>query len=386
MSAFDTFQKYYKERRNYELLAKDWKDKGEKVIGYPHINCPEEIIMAADCLTLLMTGDPDSGTGTADKHMEYYFKPNIRYLYQAILTGRYDFVDLICITTGDIPMNWMYHYLYYEKRLNPSLKFGELYFLDQRVSKYAIDRSYNLGRLKAFKEYLEEYAGKKITDESLSEAIKITNQTKRLLKQVSDLRKMDPPRISGCEALPIIMSSMLIPKAQYNKLLEQFLDKEIDSLPKKETSKFRLFISGSPVDNLQLYEVLESLPAIIVGEDTAFGDRYSDAPISEELEPLEALADRYTYKPADPWADCTDDNVKYRVESAVKAKAQGVIFQQLRWDEPLEWEYPDQKRELEKHNIPLLRLESQEYKMSETARERIRDMVKAFIKVVQSNG
>jgi benzoyl-CoA reductase/2-hydroxyglutaryl-CoA dehydratase subunit BcrC/BadD/HgdB len=384
MGAFATFQKYYKERWNYALLAKDWKEKEGKVIGYPHINCPEEIIMAAHCLPLMMTGDPDSGTETADKHMEYYFSPNIRYLYQAILTGRYYFVDLICITTGDIPMNWTYHYLEREKSLDSSKKFGELYFLDQLKSKYSMDRSYNLDRLKAFKEYLEEYTGKIITDESLSEAIKITNQTKRLLKQVSDLRKSDPPHISGCEALPIIMASMLIPKLEYNKLLEQFLKKEINDLPKKDASKFRLFVSGSAVDNLQLYEILESLPAIVVGEDTAFGDRYSDAPISEEHEPMEALADRYTYKPADPWADCTDDNVKYRVESAVKAKAQGVIFHQLQWDEPLEWEYPDQKRELEKHNIPILRLASQEYKVSDTAREQIRSTVKAFVEAKRS--
>jgi benzoyl-CoA reductase/2-hydroxyglutaryl-CoA dehydratase subunit BcrC/BadD/HgdB len=384
MSVFETFKKYYKERWNYTLLAKDWKGKGGKVVGYPYINCPEEIIIAAQCLPLLMTGDPGSNTETADKHMEHYFCPNTRYLYQATLTGKYDFVDLICITTGDIPMNWMYYYLEREKSLDPSKKFGDLYFLDQLKSKYSMDRSYNLDRLKAFKEYLEEYAGKKITDETLSEVIKTTNQTRRLLKQVSDLRKTDPPRISGCEALPIIMASMLMPKLEYNKLLEQFLEKEIDSLPRKDASKFRLFVSGGAVDNLQLYEVLESLPAIIVGEDTAFGDRYSDAPISEEHEPIEALADRYTYRPADPWADCTDDNVKYRVESAVKAKAQGVIFHQLKWDEPLEWEYPDQKRELEKHNIPILRLASQEYKMSDTAREQIRSMVEDFIEVTRS--
>jgi benzoyl-CoA reductase/2-hydroxyglutaryl-CoA dehydratase subunit BcrC/BadD/HgdB len=280
-------------------------------------------------------------------------------------------------------MNWMFHYLYEEKRLDPSLKFGELYFLDRLMTAFAIDRNYNLSRLVAFKKYLEEFAGKKITNEALLEAFKITNETKRLLKQVSELRKTEPPRISGCEALPIIMASMLLPKAEYNKLLKQFLEKEIDSLPKKEPSKVRLFVSGSRVDNLQLYEFLESLPAIVVGEDTAFGDRYSDMPINEEIDPMEALVDRYTYKPADPWMYGMKDIVKYRVDSAVEAKAQAEIFYQFQRDDPLAWDYPDQKRELEKRGVPILLLESQEYKIS--APERLRDRIEAFVKTIRSS-
>lgn len=381
MTACETFQKYYKERWNYKLVAKDWKEKGGKVIGYPDIDCPEEIMMAAGCRPLLMTGEPDSGTEAAQKHVEYPPHLPVRYLYEAILTGRYDFVDLICITEGDRLISTLYVCLSEEKRLDPSLKFGELYFLERRSSTFKHHRDYSLGRLVAFRECLEEFTGKEITDQALLEAFKITNETKRLLKQVSDLRKTDPPRISGCEALPIIMASMLIAKAEYNELLKQFLEKEVDSLPKKDASKVRLFVSGSPVDNLQLYELLESVPAIVVGEDTAFGDRYSEAPINEEIEPMEALADRYTYRPLDPWMYGLKDKVKYRVDSAVAAKAQGEVFFHLQDDDTPAWDYPDQKEELEKCGIPMLLFEFQEYKIS--APERLRDRAKAFVEATR---
>jgi benzoyl-CoA reductase/2-hydroxyglutaryl-CoA dehydratase subunit BcrC/BadD/HgdB len=255
MSAFEMFQKYYKERWNYELIAKDWKEKGRKVIGYLDINCPEEIIMAAGCRPLLMTGNPNSDTEASYKHMEFPSSLSVRYLYEAILTGRYDFVDLICITEGDRMLSSMFGCLSEEKQLNPFLKFGELYFLGRLRTTFKHHRDFYLDRIVRFREFLEELSGKKITNESLLEAFKITNETKSLLKQVSELRKTDPPRISGCEALPIIMASMLIPKVEYNKLLRQFLEEEVDSLPRKDASKVRLFVSGSPVDNLQLARI-----------------------------------------------------------------------------------------------------------------------------------
>jgi len=377
MNALQTFQKYYQERWNYELIAQDWKEKGGKVVGYPDINCPEELVMAADCLPLLMTGDPGTGTEATDKHLEPYFSDSARHFYEAVVTERYHFVDLICFVAGDCSLSWIFHYFQEEKRFNPTLRIGEPYFLDRLTTTFGMDRVFNLDRLAAFRDYLEDFAGKRITIDALAQAFAITNETKRLLKEVSALRRADQPRITGSEALQIIMASMLMPKTAYNQLLRQFLENEVNSRPAQDGSRVRLFLSGSNIDNLGLYKIIETLPATIVGEDTAFGDRYSDTPIDEDLDPMEALVDRYTYKTPDPWMYGIDEIVKYRVDSAEAAKAQGVIFYQLRRDDPLAWDYSSQKRELAKRGIPILLLQEQEYKI--TAPEQIRAKVEAFI-------
>jgi benzoyl-CoA reductase/2-hydroxyglutaryl-CoA dehydratase subunit BcrC/BadD/HgdB len=380
MTTFETFQKYVNKRWDYTLVAKDWKDSGGKVIGYPDINCPEELIMAAGCRPLLMTGDPDSGTETARKHLDVASSIPVRHLYEAILTGRYDFVDIICTTGGDRWLANAYGFFAAEKALNPSLKCGDVYYIERLKGTFKQHRDYNLDRLIDFKEYLEKFTGKKITDQALVEAFKITNETKRLLSQLSGLRKADTPCISGCEALTIIIASMLIPKAEYNRLLKQFLEAEVTTLPKKDASKVRLFLSGSNVDNLQLYELLESLPAIIVGEDTAFGDRYAEALIDTEIEPMEALADRYTYKPLDPWMFGRKDRIEYKVQAAVAAKTQGEVFFHLNHDDAVGWDYPDQKKELEKQGIPVLVFEEQEYKMLN--RDELMDKARAFLDTI----
>lgn len=383
MTIFEIFQKYFYKRWDYALVAKDWKEKGGKVIGYPDINCLEELIIAAGCRPLLITGDPNSGTETAQKHMDYATSFPARYLYEAILCGKYDFVDVICTTGGDRWLANMYGFLTAEREFNPSLKFGEIYYIERLRSTFKQHRDYNLARLVAFKEYLEKFTGKKITDESITAAFMITNETRRLLKQVSDLRKTFPPRISGCEALTIIIASMLIPKAKFNELVNHYLEKEVNNLPRQNSSKVRLFVSGSSVDNLQLYELLESLPAIIVGEDTAFGDRYAETPINTEIEPMEALVDRYTFKPLDPWMYGMKERIQYRVNSAIAAKAQGEIFFHYEHDDAVGWDYPDQKRELGKHNIPVLLFEDQKYNLSDT--EELKGKAKTFIEYIRGN-
>lgn len=377
MRVLETFQKYVNERWNYELIAKEWKENGGKVIGYLDVNSPEELIMAAGCRPLFMSGDPKSNIERGERHLDKSASFVVRHLYEAILTGRYDFVDVICGTGGDKWLSNAYGFLTTEKVLDPLLKFGEVYYIERLRGTYRQHRDYNRDRLLEFKTYLEQYTGGKITSEALSEAISITNETKILLKQLSDLRKTDAPRVSGCEVATIMLASMFIPKAEYNMLLKRFLEKEIDALPAQNGNKVRLFLSGSNVDNLLLYEILESLPVIIVGEDTALGDRYFETLINTELDPMEALADRYTYKPLDPWMYGRADRIRYKAQAAVSAKAQAEVFFHIKYDDAVGWDYPDQKKELEKHGIPVLVFEEQQYQITNS--DEIKNKTRAFL-------
>jgi benzoyl-CoA reductase/2-hydroxyglutaryl-CoA dehydratase subunit BcrC/BadD/HgdB len=381
MTILETFQKYVNERWNYELLAKEWKERNGKLIGYLDVNCPEELIMAAGCRPLLMTGDPNSTIERGERYLDKGASFLVRHLYEAILTGRYDFVDVICSTGGDKWLSNAYGFLTTEKVLDPSLKVGDVYYIERLRGTFRQHRDYNRDRLLEFKEYLEQYTGKKITDDALSEAISTTNETRLLLKQVSDLRKTDAPYISGCEALSIIMASMFIPKAEYNTMLKRFLEKEVNTLARKDASKVRLFLSGSNVDNLQLYQILESMPVIIVGEDTAFGDRYFDTIVDPKMEPIEALADRYTYKPLDPWMYGRSDRLRYKAEAALSAKAQAEVFFHIKYDDAVGWDYPDQKKELEKKGIPVLVFEEQQYKIEN--RDEIKNKVRTFLDAIR---
>jgi len=212
------------------------------------------------------------------------------------------------------------------------------------------------------KKQLEEWSGKEITNETLSRTIAITNENRMLLKKVAVLRAAEPPRISGVEALQLIGSSMFMLKEEHNRLLKQFLE-VADKLPARHGA--RLFVDGSPLDNLQLYEIIESCKATVVAEDNCWGNRYSDVPVDTSLDPLEAIADRYHNKSPCPRVYPMSRLIEFCLQSAVEAKAQGAICYVFKHDVAEAWTTPDKIKALEEKGIYTLPLKDQPYLISE---------------------
>ena len=78
-------------------------------------------------------------------------------------------------------------------------------------------------QLRVLKERLQSSFSISITDEELADAIRLYNQTRRLLSQASALRAEDPPRLTGSELLAMAVAASSIPKDQFNALLERRL-------------------------------------------------------------------------------------------------------------------------------------------------------------------
>ena len=376
MGAFEAMQKHYQQR---DLAARKWKEKGGKVAGYFCNNVPEEMILAAGFFPLRISGDPWGGTEVADSYTEPFYQPDVRSMFNMLLTGRYDFLDFLIIPHSRDAIVALYDHLHKIKQIAPDLKLPDFYLFDILHTRFWLTGLYIRDRVRELKGKLEEWSGKEISNQSLSRAIAIGNENKMLLKKVAALRAAGPPRISGVEALQIIGSSMFMLKEEHNKLLRQFL-KEAGELPARDG--VRLFVEGSPIDNLQFYELVESGKATIVGEDNCWGNRYSDDPLDQSLDPLEAIAERYHLKSPCPRMHSLDRRVNYCLQSAVEAKAQGAIFFFLEWDNAPAWEYPDQKKALEGKGIPTLCFEMQKYLLSDPERERQRTRIKQFVEAI----
>jgi hypothetical protein len=328
-------------------------------VGHADVNFPEEIALAADCHTMLMTGDPAQARIRTAGRVDTAASQPFCHLLEAIVAGRYDFVDLICATGGDRWLSILDGVLAEEKRNDPALRFGDSCFIERLRSTGFQHRAYNLARMRDFAGYLGQRFGRPVTDTALREAIALTNETRRLLAEVSRRRKLPSPEIGGCDALRIFMASMLTPKRDFNDRVTAFLQSPPPSADRDRRA--RIFVSGSNVDDLALYELIESFAAVVVGEDGAFGDRYADLEIATDGDPMEALADRYTYKPLDPWMLGMRARLAYRVDAAMRAHCHGAIFFHLRRDDPVAWDWPDQKALFESRGIPVLLLRDQDY-------------------------
>lgn len=373
MTAFEVMQKHYRQR---DLAAREWKKTG-KVVGYFCDSVPEELILAAGFFPFRLSGNPSGKTDIARQHIVPRHPKRedfVHSILNILLTGEYEYLDFLIIPHTRDSIHRLYQTLVMLRESNPDIRVPEFHFLDTVHSNLFSGEQYLHNQLMVFKNKLEEWSGKSITNKSLSQAIAVTNESKKLLKKVAELRAAEPPRISGMDALQIIGSSMVMLKEDHNNLLKQYLTEEKE-LP--EIDGIRLFVSGSPLDNLQLYEVIESNNAVVVAEDNCWGNRYSDIPIEESLDPLEAITDRYYNKSPCPRMYPLKWLTEYSVKSAIEAKSQGVISYVFENAVAEAWATPDKIKEFQSKGIPVLSLKDQKYLISEP--EVLGETIKNFV-------
>ena len=362
-TAFKEMQRYCNQR---DLAAREWKKKGGKIVGYFCDSVPEEMILAAGFFPVRLSGNPEGGTDVARKHIIPRFAAREEFVHSILnmlLTGAYDFLDYLIIPHARDSVHRLYQLLVNLKTTEPELGIPVLFFLDTLHTTFFSSGMYERDRMIEFKKTLEDWSGKKITNNDLSQAVKTTNQNKKLLKQMATFRITDPPRISGAEALKIIGASMVMLKNDHNRLLKSFLEEEVEKLPERKGK--RIFVSGSPLDHSQLYDIVESDNAIVVGEDHCWGNRYSDGPIDTTPDALEAIIDRYHFRPPCSRMFPMSRRIEFFLQAVKESGAQQVVFFIYKHDEAEAWEVPEKIKALAKKGIPAVTLKNQPYRISD---------------------
>ena len=251
----------------------------------------------------------------------------------------------------------------------------ELYFIEEFQSWAHNSVEYHYETLKEFAAQLEAWSGYPISPRRLKDSIEMCNETRTLVGQVQKLR--DEQKISGCDALQIIGASYFMDKAEYNRLLEVFL-RDAGQRPVIEGK--RIFLEGSPVDNLQFYALVEECGGIIVNEDNCWGSRSFEDMVDTERFPdqIEAIAQRYHYKaPCGAIFFPADARCGYCKKKVKEIASDGVIFYVLENDAHGLWDYVDQVHAFQQQGHKTLDLLEQPYLM--TNRDELKEKISAFL-------
>jgi benzoyl-CoA reductase subunit C len=233
-----------------------------------------------------------------------------------------------------------------------------LYVPDHLESERAVPQ---LARqLEQMKNAVEEWTGKAITAQALSEAIKVFDTNRRLTQKLYDLQKSHPPQFTGVDTLKVVLASQLMDKAEHNQWLEELLA-EVPQLAHPEDSNVRLMLVASEVDDVDFVALIESLGATIVVDDNCVGTRYFLGEVGNSAEPIAALAARYGRgKPLCPVKDISTRDRKrppHVVNLATEYGAQGVVFARNKFCDPHEYDTPAIIKALGEKGIPSIVLE-----------------------------
>jgi benzoyl-CoA reductase/2-hydroxyglutaryl-CoA dehydratase subunit BcrC/BadD/HgdB len=159
MEPLETMQLYYKRR---DLAAREWKEKGGKVVGYLSDDVPEEMIRAAGFFPFRISGDPWGGTEEADRYTEPFYDPSVRSILNMLLTGRYDFLDFIVIPHSSDAILKLYYHLRDIRQMDSTLKLPDLHLFDILHTRFWMTGLYIRDRVRELKKKLEEWSGKEI--------------------------------------------------------------------------------------------------------------------------------------------------------------------------------------------------------------------------------
>ncbi len=344
----ETFQNWFKGRHDY---AREWKEKtGGKVMGYFCTYVPEELLYAADILPVRILGSHEPQDVT-EPHIFGMYCPFCRDCLAQGLQGRYDYLDGVMIAQSCLHIrqaftSWQLH-----------IPVDYSYYLPMPHAVQS-PRSYPYltEELKTFKASLEDWTGKKITDEDIDRGIKLMNHNRTLMRQLSETRKAEVPPITGEEAMFIGLADQVIHKEEHSAALEKLMA-GFNGAGTRETGA-RLMLVGSENDDTPFVNMVESVGATVVIDDHCTGTRYFWNKVGPGEDRLGAIAKRYIERPACPSKDWPDrTRIPHIVSMAKDFDVAGAIVIQQKFCDPHEVDIPAVKKALEDEGIQTLFLE-----------------------------
>ena len=360
--------------------AKEWKKlHAEKVVGLFPMHFPEELIHASGVFpVLLQTIDEPVTAG----HAYYYpfFCGPTRSIVDQTAKGYLDFLDAVVV--GD----YCIQVVGAGEVLGQKLPKAKNLFFRLPVGNAEWTVTDIITGLKEIKRDIEALTGKEITAEAMRESIKLYNKNRVLIRKIYELRKANPGILNSKELVTIVKSSMLMPKEEHNAILETLLQE----LPKRNVAKkdgVRVYVSGSlcGAPKFDILSMIEQSGAVVVGDDLFHGYRYVSTDISEDQEPLEAIANYYIEKnrdvPCPTRCDPTTNWQQYLLDSMKEQGAQALVILMAKYCEPHMFFYPDIKEALEEAKLSHLLIEMEHEVVS---LEALRTRVEAFIEMEEA--
>jgi benzoyl-CoA reductase subunit C len=361
--------------------ARELHQAGRKVIGYFCCFVPDEIITALDMVPYWIQGSQNDPIDEADALLEPMACPFARSCFNMALKDQYDFLDGFVAPHSCDTIERMYHIW----RSNKPSPFNHMINVPHMMGPSS-DVFYRK-ELDYFILRLEEFAGAKLDQNKLRDAVRLYNRRRALLRELYDFRKADPPAISGTETTQVLVAGMGIPAAEHVKLLESLIAEVKNRPAPKADGLPRIFIWGNEIDDIAFIRLVEECGAHVVMDDLCTGTRFFWDDVPETPDPLDGITSRYigTHCPRSlkPQTGLREEDLEnrfgYMRKFVSRWRADGVIFYIVRYCDTCELEGPDLREYLNNLKLPVLMIED-DYSTSTIGQLRTR--IQAFLEMI----
>ena len=371
---------------NRSQRAKELKAAGKKIMGYPCVYVPLEMLTAFDLVPYQTCGDMKEPVTEADRALPSSFCPIMRSCLDCALKNKNDFLDGMVTVHSSDPQEKTARV--WESYTN----YSYFHFIDMPITVRPEALEYFKSQLGDFAKTLETFTERKLSQDKLKSAIKSHNQQRALVRELYELTKPSPPRISGTEITQVIKALTSLPVSEGNDLLAETINEARNRIDGPEKKPARLLVWSSTLDDTDIMQVFEAKANVVMNESCG-GIRAYRSAVKFTTDPLEGLADYYlneitcarTFRQATPGETSKDyaRDLQSRfgyLKSIVKEwKISGAIMLLVRYCDPFAFEMPSLKDYCDSIGVPSAYIE---YDYTIGALAPLRTRVEAFLETI----
>jgi benzoyl-CoA reductase subunit C len=366
--------------------ARELKAAGKKIIGYPCVYVPLEMLTALDLVPYQTCGDIKAPVTEADRALPSSFCPIMRNWLDCALKGKNDFLDgMVTIHSCD-PQEKTSRV--WESYTN----YPYFHFMDMPITIRPEALEYFKSQLNDFRKTLEAFTGKKLSNDKLEAAIESHNRQRGSVKELYELTKPSPPLISGMEIVHVARAVTSLPVSEGNDLLTEVISQVRNRTDGPEKKSARLLIWSSTLDVADVMQVFEGQANVVMTESCG-GIRAYRGVVKSTDDPLKGLADYYlneitcarTFRQAVPgetkkdYARDLQSRFGYLRGVIRDWKIDGVIMLLVRYCDPFAFEMPSLKDYIESIGVPTAYIE---YDYTVGALAPLRTRAEAFVETI----
>ena len=324
---------------------------GKRVVGVGPYYAPEELVYAAGAIPFGVWGC----VGTADK-CKKYFPPFYCSICQMSLEmglnhtlGKLSgmMITTLCDTLKAFSQNW-----------KAGVEGVPMIFVSHPQNRdTSFGREFALKSYEGVRDRVAECCGAVIDDESLSAAIKLYNEWRKTMREFVKLAGTHPAEVSVSDRCAVINAGYYMDKAEHLALVKE-LNAALAGIPESLSGYKKVVLVGIYEDIPALSQILDENSYAVVADDLAKESRAFAMEISEEGEPLAALANAFCDIKNDSLLfDPDKKHVSHVVELAKESSAEGVVILLAKFCDPEEFEAPLVANAVKGAGLPVITIE-----------------------------
>ena len=327
---------------NHALIAQARAD-GKVCVAYTCENVPEPLLNLDRACSIRLTAPHTGSIDIATYYMTNLLCEPSRALLERAIEGGYSFADCVITPDGCTMMNRAVENM---ELLQTMGKDKPGFFHEyMEIAFKNTESDVALSVLQCTNHILtplHDNYGIDISDAAIRKAVADHNRICELIRAIGDFRKEEKPRITGYEFHVLCLATYVCPQYLILDKLEETLEELKTREPDDKAYRARVLLVGSEVDDSGLVKLIEEQGAFVCCDRFCFGSYPGRVPIvlNDGEDALTQVCRHYIRSCQCPRMMSMDKvygRKQYVAELAREYKADGIIYQQVKFCDP--WAY-----------------------------------------------